>query len=81
MTVQGGRAWLARTISAGRVTAEQPLPWLLAAGVFIANALLTLSQGYWWLAVLEAATSLLAVYSGATVAMRSRGPGRSPDGG
>jgi membrane protein implicated in regulation of membrane protease activity len=47
------------------------LPWLGAAVIFFANALLTLSQGYWWLAGFEAGTGLLAVLSAATVAKRS----------
>lgn len=68
-----GRAWGLRTLHAGRATAEQPLPWLVAAVVFFANALLTLSLGYWWLAVLECGTSLLAVLAAAAVATRSPG--------
>jgi hypothetical protein len=73
-----GHAWAPRTVSAGLTAAEQPLPWLVAAVVFFANALLTLSQGYWWLAALELGTGMLAMLSATAVAKRSGKQGRSP---
>lgn len=83
MTLHHGRpgpdqAWGPRTVNAGRAAAEQPLPWLVAAAVFFANALLTLAEGLWWLAALEFGTGLLAVLSATAVAKRAREPGRSP---
>lgn len=85
MTLQRGRDWpgragASRTVNVGRATAEQPLAWLLAAVVFFANALLTLSQGYWWLAVLECGTSLLAALSAAAVTTRAGGHSPSQSG-
>jgi hypothetical protein len=74
-----GRAWAPRTISAGRATAEQPVPWLIAAVVFFANALLTLSEGYWWLAALEFGTGMLALLSATAVAKARKQRGSPAD--
>ncbi|MFL6162363.1 MAG: hypothetical protein ACJ74U_09045 [Jatrophihabitantaceae bacterium] len=72
MTDQRGswqvRSWAPQAVSAGRQAAAQPLPWLVAAMVFFANAVLTAADGIWWLAALEFATCLLAVCSAISVA-------------
>jgi hypothetical protein len=54
-----------------RVGVERPLPWLVAALVFLANAVLSATRADWWLAALELATGVLAVGSARAVASRS----------
>jgi hypothetical protein len=53
----------------GRAATEQPLPWLVAALVFVANATLSTIRGDWLLG-LEMGTGLLAGLSAVAVASR-----------
>jgi hypothetical protein len=63
-------SWAPRALSVSRAAAEEPLPWLVAAIVFVANAMLSASRGEWWLAALEVGTGVLACISAASVASR-----------
>jgi hypothetical protein len=58
----------------GRIAVERPLPWLVAALVFLVNAVLSATRADWWLAALELATGVLAVGSANAVASRSTPP-------
>lgn len=56
----------------GRLAAaDRPLFWMIAAGVFLANSLLSTVNGAWMLGSLQAVTGLLALISAATVANRN----------
>lgn len=54
----------------GSAAIERPLPWLVAALVFLVNAALSATRADWWLAALELATGVLAVASAFAVATR-----------
>lgn len=62
--------WLRCAARFGRAASEQPVPWLLAALVFVANATLSAIRGDWLLGALEMGTGLLAAMSAVAVASR-----------
>lgn len=62
--------WLRCAARFGRAATEQPVPWLLAALVFVANATLSAIRGDWLLGALEMGTGLLAAMSAVAVASR-----------
>jgi hypothetical protein len=53
---------------------ERPVPWLIAALVFLVNAVLSVTRADWWLAALEVATGILALGSASAVASRAKPP-------
>jgi hypothetical protein len=55
--------------------------WIASAAVFVANAILSMLRGEWALAILQAATGLLAGVAAASVAESQRSSGSAGSAG
>ncbi|MFN2607563.1 MAG: hypothetical protein ABR511_06650 [Acidimicrobiales bacterium] len=54
------------------MAADRPVFWMASSAVFVANAILSATVGYWELSVLELGTGVLALVAAASCADRSR---------